>query len=75
METIKIAPQYKVFKNDKRYGIIGTETTTGEVVTIASVTESESEARCLANFLNKHKVSVYHASDVLRDRYVSLFQK
>ena len=75
METIKIAPQYKVFKNDKRYGIIGTETTTGEVVTIASVTESESEARCLANFLNKHKVSVYHASDVLRDRYVGLFQK
>ena len=51
----------------KFFGIFGREETTGETVVIKQLSKERKTADYLAKILNKNKVSVHHAKDVLRD--------
>lgn len=66
---------YTVLVKGGRYTIKGTNEASGEEVFIKEVTESESEAKSLADFLNRNGVSVCHAKDVIRDRLLEFMYK
>lgn len=71
----KISPAYKAFEKNGKYAISGIESTTGEKILLEDVTESKAEAKALAAFLDKNKVSVHHAKDVLSDRFYERLNK
>ena len=63
----EINPIYEVVSETDSFGIFGKEKTTGETVFIKRIAKEKSCALRLAEILNKNKVSVHHAKDVLRD--------
>ena len=71
MDEEGIKPCYDVLLKCGKYIVEGTESTTGEKVFIETQSGDEFFVRGLADFLNRHKVSVVHAKDVLRDRLLS----
>ena len=63
----EINPIYEVVSETDSFGIFGKEETSGETVFIKRVSKERRTAEYLAEILNKNKVSVHHAKDVLRD--------
>ena len=63
----EINPIYEVVPETDTFGIFGREETTGETVFIKQLSKERKTADYLAKILNKNKVSVHHAKDVLRD--------
>ncbi|MBR5309946.1 MAG: hypothetical protein IKU42_02330 [Oscillospiraceae bacterium] len=68
MEEKQINPEYKVVLSSGKFGIEGTEKTTGEKVLINGISEDEKKVSKFAEMLNKYKVSVHHAEDVIFDK-------
>ena len=62
-----INPKYEVVSEANTFGIFGKEETTGESVLIKKVSPEAETVFRLAEILNKNRVSVHHAKDVLRD--------
>ncbi len=67
MREKEINPIYEVVSETDTFGISGREETTGETVVIKQLSKERKTADCLAKILNKNKVSIHHAKDVLRD--------
>ena len=68
MEEKQINPEYRVVRFSEKFGIEGIERTTGEKVVVRRISEDESTVSKLAETLNRCKVSVHHAKDVICDR-------
>ena len=66
----EIKPIYKVVFESGMFGISGEEETTGETVVIKRIAKEENCVLSFAEILNKNKVSVHHAKDVLKDLLV-----
>ena len=66
MSGEEIKPSYTVVSGRKNFLIFGKEETTGETVFI-KISPEEKTALRLAEILNKNKVSVLNAKDVVRD--------
>lgn len=64
----QINPEYRVVCSEERFGIEGTERTTGEKVAVYGISENKSKILKLAEMLNRYKVSVHHAEDVIFDK-------
>ena len=62
----EIKPSYTVVSGKENFLIFGKEETTGETVFI-KISPEEKNALRLAEILNKNKVSVLHAKDVVKD--------
>ena len=71
MNGDEIYPCYEVIFLDGINVICGEEKTTGEKVFIKGIPGDENFLSELSNFLNRNKVSVHHANDVIRDRLLS----
>ena len=67
MNDGEINPRYEVVSEKETFGIFGREETTGETVLIKQISKERETAAYLADILNRNKVSVHHAKDVLRD--------
>lgn len=67
MNEGEINPKYEVVSEANTFGIFGREEKTSESVLIKKVSPEAETVFHLAEILNKNKVSVYHAKDVLRD--------
>ena len=72
MEDDKINPVYRVIYESGTYGIFGKENTTGKTVLIKQISCDEKTVLKIAGVLNKNKVSVFHARDVIFD-YITAF--
>ncbi len=70
MEGDGINPQYKVVLDCGFYGIKGEELSSGETVLVGRVSKNEEAAKEYADFLNRNKVSVHHAKDIIRDMLI-----
>ena len=66
MSGEEIKPSYTVVSEKKIFSVFGKEETTGETVFI-KISPEEKAALRLAEILNKNKVSVRNAKDVVRD--------
>ncbi len=66
MEGEEITPSYSVLCEEGKYIISGIESSSGEKTRIVLSTE-EKEAFELMEILNRNKVSVHHAKNVIRD--------
>ena len=67
MREKEINPIYEVVSETDSFGIFGREETTGETVFIKQLSKEHETAIYFAEILNRNKVSVHHAKDVLRD--------
>ncbi|MBQ6877447.1 MAG: hypothetical protein IJO22_03480 [Oscillospiraceae bacterium] len=63
----EIDPFYKVIFKNKMYGIFGKEKSSGETVLIEGISPEEKTVYKIVGILNKNKVSVFHAKEVVRD--------
>jgi hypothetical protein len=63
----EIKPVYKVVSEKEVFGISGKEETTGESFVLKGISEDEKMVFKIAELLNKNKVSICHAKDVIRD--------
>lgn len=71
MDKTDINPQYKAELRAGKFVIIGTENTTGESVVIEDIPGGKDFASELSDILNRNKVSVCHAKDVIKDRLLA----
>ena len=67
MNEGEINPIYEAVQEKDTFGIFGREETTGETVLIKQLSKDRKTADYLVKILNKNRVSVHHAKDVLRD--------
>ena len=72
MKEDGINPHYAIFCDGGNFGILGTELSSGETVSIPVMSENRELVEELINILNEKAVSVHHAKDVIRDRLCSL---
>lgn len=68
MEEKQINPEYKAIEICGKFGIEGSEKTSGEKVLIKGISDDEKIVLKLTEVLNKYKVSVHHAKDVIFDK-------
>lgn len=71
MDDGEIKPIYKVVFELGMFGISGEEETTGEAILIKQISKERKTVAYLAEILNKNKVSVHHAKDVLKDLLIA----
>lgn len=71
MDGEVIKPCYKVISSKGKNAIFGMEQTSGETVFIENLPGDEKSLSELSDFLNRNKVSVHHAKDVIRNRLLS----
>ena len=71
MDDGEIKPIYKVVFVLGMFGISGEEETTGEAILIKQISKERKTVAYLAEILNKNKVSVHHAKDVLKDMLIA----
>ena len=71
MDDGEIKPIYNVVFELGMFGISGEEETTGEAILIKQISKERKTVAYLAEILNKNKVSVHHAKDVLKDMLVA----
>ena len=67
MEQEEINPEYRVIGEEEMFGIFGEEKSTGEKVFIKQISPELETVFRLMEILNKNKVSIYHAKDVIKD--------
>lgn len=67
MQESEIYPRYEIICKNGAYGIFGTETTTGETVSLDGFSKHRDTILDMISLLNENKVSVRHAKDVIRD--------
>ena len=67
MEQEGINPEYRVIGEEEMFGIFGEEKSTGEKVFIKQIAPEPETVFRLTEILNKNKVSIYHAKDVIKD--------
>lgn len=66
MESEEISPSYSVFYKEGKFVINGKEKSSGKEVSFAVFAEEKTVLE-FAEILNRNKVSVHHAKDVVRD--------
>lgn len=71
----EIDPFYKVIFKNKMYGIFGKEKSSGETVLIERISPEEKTVYKIVGILNKNKVSVFHAKEVVRDLVTEFLYK
>ena len=71
----EIDPFYKVIFKNKMYGIFGKEKSSGETVLIKGISPEEKTVYKIVGILNKNKVSVFHAKEVVRDLVTEFLYK
>ena len=67
MEQGEIDPKYQVIGEEEMFGIFGEEKSTGEKVFINRISPEPETVFRLMEILNKNKVSIYHAKDIIKD--------
>ena len=75
MFEVSIDPDYSVICKSGFFGIFGKENTTGETFEITEVSSDRETVFKIAEILNRNKVSLIHARDVIRDIVLSPFLK
>ena len=63
----EINPTYQVIGEEEMFGIFGEEKSTGEKVFIKQISPEPETVFRITEILNKNKVSIYHAKDVIKD--------
>ena len=71
----EIDPFYKVIFKNKMYGIFGKEKSSRETVLIEGISPEEKTVYKIVGILNKNKVSVFHAKEVVRDLVTEFLYK
>ena len=67
MDEDEIKPIYKVVFEGESFGIFGKEETTGEPFFVKEISKEGKTVSEIADILNRNKVSLCHAKDVIRD--------
>lgn len=70
-----IDPDYSVTCESGFFGISGKENTTGETFEMDGISSDRETVFKIAEILNRNKVSLIHARDVIRDIVLSPFLK
>lgn len=72
MKGEDINPRYKIISEENWFGIFGKDLTTGETVLLCKISQNEDFAKEITMLLNDNKVSLCHAKDVIRDRFMKI---
>lgn len=75
MFEVSIDPNYSVTCESGFFGIFGKENTTGETFEMDGISSDRETVFKIAEILNRNRVSLIHAADVIRDIVLSSFLK